>query len=132
MSDHYRKDPSPRRLYRDKEHGMICGVCAGIAEYLGAERSVVRIIALVSLFVFMPATMLAYLALCLLLPVRPPALYKDDRDEAFWRGVRTSPQGTFSSMRHRFREMEMRLQRMERYVTSSRFHLDKEFRDLQD
>jgi phage shock protein C len=86
---------------------------------------------LISLFV-MPATIIGYLVLCMLLPVRPQHLYKDERDEAFWRGVRTSPQGTFSSMRHKFREMEARLQRMERYVTSSRFNLDKEFRDLQD
>jgi len=132
MSDYRKQEPSPRRLYRDKQQGMVCGVCAGIAHYLDVDRGVVRIIALISLLIFMPATILGYTALCLLLPVRPQKLYKDERDEAFWRGMRTSPQGTFSSMRHKFREMEARLQRMERYVTSSRFDLDKEFRDLQD
>lgn len=131
MSDYRNKEPSPRRLYRDKQKGMVCGVCAGIADYLGVDRGIVRIITLISFFV-MPATILGYLAMCLLLPIRPQQLYKDERDEVFWRGMRTSPQGTFSSMRHKFREMEARLQRMERYVTSSRFNLDKEFRDLQD
>jgi hypothetical protein len=39
---------------------------------------------------------------------------------------------TVSAVRHKLREVDARLQKMERYVTSPGFNLDKEFRDLQD
>jgi phage shock protein C len=37
-----------------------------------------------------------------------------------------------SSVRYRFRDLDSRLQRLEKYVTSSRFDLDSEFRRLKD
>jgi hypothetical protein len=37
-----------------------------------------------------------------------------------------------SSVRYRFRDLDSRLQRLEKYVTSSRFALDSEFRRLKD
>ena len=69
--------------------------------------------------------------MCFLVPVKPGKLYKDEWDEKFWQGVRKSPKGTFSAVKMRFREMDMKLQRMERYITSARFNLDREFRDLE-
>jgi phage shock protein C len=123
------REASPRRLYRDKEKGKICGICAGIADYLGADVTLVRVIAVVALL-FVPAIAAVYVLLCWLLPLKPGSLYRDESDEKFWQGVRTSPKGTFSAVRLRFREMDMRLQRMERSITSKRFNLDKEFRDL--
>ncbi len=73
-----------------------------------------------------------YLALAFLLPAKPRDLYRDEREEAFWRQVRTSPQATAASVRHKFREIDARLQRMERYVISPSFGLEREFRKLQD
>jgi hypothetical protein len=35
-----------------------------------------------------------------------------------------------SSVRYRFRDLDVRLQRLEKYVTSNRFQLDSEFRRL--
>ena len=32
-----------KRLYRSRYHGMIAGVCAGIAEYFGWDPTLVRI-----------------------------------------------------------------------------------------
>ncbi len=32
------REPSPTRLYRDREKGVFCGVCAGVAEYFGLNR----------------------------------------------------------------------------------------------
>ncbi len=34
----------PKRLVRNMEKKMICGVCAGIADYFGIDVTVVRII----------------------------------------------------------------------------------------
>ena len=33
-----------KRLYKSRNNKMICGVCAGIAEYLGIDPTVVRLI----------------------------------------------------------------------------------------
>ncbi|MCI8403081.1 MAG: PspC domain-containing protein [Lachnospiraceae bacterium] len=33
-----------RRLYRKKREGMICGVCAGIGDYIGLDPTVIRLV----------------------------------------------------------------------------------------
>jgi phage shock protein C len=121
---------SPTRLYRDSERGMLFGVCAGVADYFGFRRAAVRWVTII-LTLFLPMTILVYLALAILLPRKPRALYKDSEDEKFWRSVRVEPSTTFARVRHRFRELDARVQRVERYVTSSRFKLDRDFRDLE-
>ncbi len=125
-----RDEASPQRLYRDKQRGALCGVCAGLADYFGFDVTVVRILTCVGALCF-PIIFFIYFAMCLLLPVKPAQLYRDHQDEKFWRSVRRSPSNTFSGVRHKFREMEARLERMERYVTSPRFKLDQEFQDLE-
>ena len=121
-----------RRLYRNKERGMISGVCAGLADYFGFDLALTRILTVCSCIFFAPATLLIYFGSCFLIPKRPVEPVRPVEEEKFQRAVRSSPQATLSNVRHRFREMEMRLQRMERYVTSPRFQLDREFRDLED
>ncbi len=125
------REPSPRRLYKDRENRAVCGVCAGIADYFGADVAMVRVFTVLSQFLF-PVTFLVYMALCLILPAKPRALYRDEEEEEFWQSIRVSPAATASSVRHRFRSMETRLQRMERYVTSRNFDLDRKFRDLEN
>ena len=44
----------------------------------------------------------------------------------FWRGVSNAPSDAFGSLRHRFRELNLRLERMEAYVTSKEFEIDRE------
>lgn len=120
------------RFYRDRHHGKVMGVCAGIADYFGWNVTVTRLLTIIALFWFMPATLLVYFTLGFLLPVKPDKLYDWDTDDEFWRSMRSSATGTFHDLRHRFREFELRVQRMEGYVTSRHYDLDKEFRDLED
>jgi phage shock protein C len=65
-------------------------------------------------------------------PAKPGEIYKDKKEEQFWKSVRTSPVATVASVRHKLREIDVKMQRMERYITSPGFNLDKEFRDLKD
>lgn len=118
-----------RRLYRDPQRGPFFGVCAGIADYFGFDPTGTRIVAILSLIFFMPATLLVYFGLAILLPKRS-TLALDSEADTLEREVRASPQGTLSSLRHRFRELDLRMQRMEHYITSPRFGLDREFRGL--
>ena len=62
---------SCRRLYRDKRTGIIFGVCSGIAEYFGIGTLLVRLIAVISLFFSAGLTVIVYLALTVLMRVKP-------------------------------------------------------------
>ena len=123
--------PNPRRLYRDVEHGMVAGVCAGIADYFGISRTVLRWLVFLSCAFAMPAVLFSYIAAAILLPRKPAGLYEDEDEEVFWRSVRRDPHFTCDDIRGAFRDLDRRLQGIERYVTSPRFDLDQEFRGLE-
>lgn len=125
MSDLYERK-NPHRLYRDKENAIICGVCAGLANYFGLNRKGLRLIAAVCTVFFFPFMFLAYIILTIILPVKPQDLYQDETQEKFWRGVTMAPADVFSGLSHRFRELDLRLQKMETYVTSREFDMDRE------
>ncbi len=120
-----------RRLYRDKENAMCLGVCAGIADYFGFKVGATRIVTFLVTFFFMPMLFFVYLGAGFLLPVKPDGMFETEKEEEFWRSVRRDPRSTLHEVRYRFRDLDARLQRMERYVTSPRFDLDREFRDLE-
>jgi phage shock protein C len=125
MSDlHQRKNP--HRLYRDRENAMIAGVCAGIAEYFGFNRKGVRIVVAIGTVLFLPFMMTSYIILAIILPVRPKIEQIDEEKAKFWRGVSNAPSDVFSNLKHRFRELDLRLQRMEAFVTSREFDIDRE------
>ena len=123
--------PNPRGLYRDTDNGILAGVCAGIADYFGFNLKAIRWLMVISCFFMMPGVILTYLAAAFILKPKPEGMYRDETEESFWRTVRRDPQNVFDDVRHKFRDLDMRLQRMEEYVTSSRFDLDREFKDLQ-
>lgn len=125
-----KREPNPVKFYRDPVTGKFGGVCAGLAEYFGFDLALTRILTVVAMF-FFPAIFLVYLALWMVLPTKPVTLYRDENDRDFWRGLRVSPAETLSEVRHRFRAADAKLQRMERYVTSRSFGLDREFENLE-
>ncbi len=120
------------RLHRSADNGLIAGVCAGLAEYFGVDVAITRVLVAIGAF-FFPILILAYVALALLLPKRHSI---DDEvagpDREFRRHVRAEPHSTLDSVRHRFRDLDRRLQRLEKYVTSDRYKLDREIEGLKD
>ena len=125
MSDLYERR-NPHRLYRDKDHAILAGVCAGVANYFGLNRKGLRLIAAVSTVFFAPFMIPAYIVLAIILPARPQDLYKDESQEKFFRGLSMAPSDVFSNLNHRFRELDLRLQKMEAFVTSREFNIDRE------
>jgi phage shock protein C len=120
------------RLWRDSDRGIIAGVCAGIADYIGVEPIVMRLVAVLGLVFFFPPTIVVYVILALVLRPKPPALYASPDEEAFWRGVGTAPADTLQSLKRKFVDLEARLAQMEGQVTSGDFELHRKFRDLGD
>mgnify|MGYP001822589412 FL=1 len=124
----FNKRENPHRLYRDKENAMLAGVCAGIAEYAGLSRRGTRV-AVALMTIFPPLTMfmiISYVVFALVLPTKPADLYETEEQADFWRGVSNAPADVFGSLRHRFRELNRRLKRMEAHVTSREFEIDRE------
>jgi phage shock protein C len=127
MNDFY-KHKNPHRLFRDKENAMLAGVCAGVAEYFGLNRKGVRL-ATFLLILFPPFfafVVISYVVLTIVLPVKPRELYENTEQAEFWRGVSNAPSDVFGALRHRFRELNHRLEKMEAYVTSKEFEIDRE------
>lgn len=122
------------RLYRNREEGVIAGVCAGIADYFAFDVTVTRVLVALAAIFFSPFIFVVYIVLALVLESKPPRTgpEPDEEREAVSRRVRSEPHATLRSVRYRFRELEQRLQRMEKYVTSDRFRLDREFEGLKD
>jgi phage shock protein C len=118
------------RLWRDPDRGIIAGVCAGIANYIGTEPIVVRLVAVLGLIFFFPPTVIAYVILAVVLQPKPRAFYASAEEEAFWRGVNTAPTDTLGALKAKFRDLEDRLGQMEGQVTSGEFDLHRKFRDL--
>lgn len=62
----------PKRLYRDVERGVVGGVLAGLAEYLGADIAVVRVVwILLTIFTAFFPGVIAYLVMWLVVPKKP-------------------------------------------------------------
>jgi phage shock protein C len=121
----------PLRLWRDPANGIIAGVMAGLADYVGVRPWQARALALLGLMLFPPVTFLAYVAAAILLKPRPRDRFLSPEEEGFWRAVGRDPRGTFGTLRYRFREIDRRIAGIERTVTGSDFKLRREFRDLE-
>ncbi len=59
------------RLYRSRKNKVIAGVCGGIAEYLEVDPVLVRLIAVLLLFVG-GGSLIAYIIGMIIIPERPP------------------------------------------------------------
>ncbi len=60
----------PKRLYRSTTDKMVGGVCAGLANYLGIDPTVMRLI-FVFMFLLGGHGLLVYLILWLVIPPQP-------------------------------------------------------------
>lgn len=133
MTEDSRFSPGLRnKLYRNPRRGVIFGVCAGMAEYFGFDINVTRIVVAVGALFAMPMVCGAYVVLAFLLPTKEYTGTARDYGDPVEQQVRASPHDTLASVRYRFGDLDTRLQQLEKYVTSSRYKLDREFRKLQD
>ena len=134
MTDDYTHSPNPHRLYKNKRDGVIAGVCAGLADYFNIDTALVRIGAILLLFFFAPFTVIGYIVAAIVMPQRPVWTTQrptTEEESEFWRGVSRRPEATFSNLKYRFRDLDERLQEIERVVTSDEWKLRREFREIE-
>jgi len=60
-----------KKLTRSLSDRMFAGVCAGLAEYLGMDPTVIRLIFVLLFFVSGPGILLAYLIMMIIVPEEP-------------------------------------------------------------
>lgn len=64
----------PRKLYRSRKNSMIAGVCGGLAEYLGMDPTMMRLLyVIISLFSAAFPGVIAYIIAVFIVPL-------EDRD----------------------------------------------------
>lgn len=148
------------QMYRDTQNARIAGVCAGIANYFGLERWLVRILAVTAFFLLAgPFMFIAYIA-CWFILDKQPVNGVDKEEQAIyaagsnhkgkgWKNPEVSdekshkvsvktkvwqagepPKQAFHDISSRFREAELRLRKVEKYVTSREFQLNREINQL--
>lgn len=128
MSRAYARDE--RRFRRSSDCAMLGGVCAGLAEYFGFNLKATRLLAVIGFFLNPPLAVVAYLAAVMLVPADSTRPRPNAVDAGFKRSVRSSPGQAMNDVRGRFQALDRRLARLEKYVTSGRYRLDAEFREL--
>ena len=125
----------PKKLYRDTANGKIGGVCAGLAEYLGLEIWIVRIIAVSGFLLgFGFFATIAYIAAMLMIEKKPATLHTQyDHDlqvkQTPWQQGKSAPM-VLSELDLKLTQLERKVSLVESYVTSREFELNRQFRQL--
>ncbi|WP_111979132.1 envelope stress response membrane protein PspC [Algibacillus agarilyticus] len=127
-------------IKRNTDNGKIAGVCAGIADYYGWETWLVRIIAVSGLFLSGSFFFFAYIALWIILDKKPSGrnwrsnLTRDDNihfeiKSKVWQAGEP-PKRAFHEIKATFDHLEVKLQKIERYVTSKQYSVNREINRL--
>lgn len=127
--EHHR--PVRTRFWRNKRDGKVMGVCAGIADYVGMDPTMVRILFVASVFLSGGSTIPIYFIAGFMSDERPNDMLDNDADERrFWQGVRASPSRSAQEIRSRMREIDRRLADVEQMITTQNRALDHEIERL--
>ena len=133
-----RRQRRPKRLYRDKENGFFGGVCAGIANYFGVEAWIVRLLTVtLAIFTSFLLVLIAYVVLVIVIDPKPK--YEDEWDDFVdeeeqlsesLSSLHASPKLALRVASADLRSVELRLRRLETYVTSPKYNLDRGFHEM--
>jgi phage shock protein C len=61
----------PKRLVRSREDRWLSGVCGGVAQYLGVDPNLVRLVVVIGTILGFGSLLLAYVAAWILMPEAP-------------------------------------------------------------
>ncbi|MDP1929828.1 MAG: PspC domain-containing protein [Gammaproteobacteria bacterium] len=140
-ADHFRNLDYRKQMYRNPRRGRLAGVCSGIADYLEVSTTVVRVVTLLSFFLFGPFTFFAYCVCWIVLEKNPNEAQfrrskKQRRRERHGAAVQpeVSPEMVETEVRESislslrecsaaFNRIESRLREVEAYITSKKFRL---------
>lgn len=129
-----------KKLYRIPEEGKVMGVCAGLADYFQINVTAVRVLTIIgAAMTGGTPIIIAYFVLGFALETKPLSYFGNEHsasnsDAEFWREMDKAdqdPRYSAGELRRRFKDIERRTRDMEAYMTSKRFKLDRELRNLE-
>ncbi len=128
---------SKRELYRDPVNGKISGVCAGVANYFGAEVWLIRIVVIsAALLGGTFLVLLAYIAMTFMLEKQPMTYTENIKSQQEhtlkskpWQKGQ-SPDQLLSVLENDFSRLDNKIRSMEAYVTSDAYRVNREFNKL--
>ena len=114
-----------RGLYRSR-HGVIFGVCRGIAEYLNFSVFWTRVLAVCAMF-FTGILLLVglYLLAALLMKPEPVLPLETEADAEFYQSFTSSRSMALHRLKRTFDNLDRRIQRVESIVTARDFDWDR-------
>ncbi len=111
-----------RGLYRSR-HGMIAGVCRGVAEYLDISVFWFRVIVVLVVFftVTFPIAIVLYVVAALVMKPEPVEPFASGADREFYDSYMSSRPLAIDRLRRTYEALDRRVCRMESIVTSRDF-----------
>lgn len=61
----------PKKLYRNTQNKMICGVCSGLGDYFNIDPTIVRLLFVVLSLLSLGTGLIAYIIMCIVVPEAP-------------------------------------------------------------
>jgi phage shock protein C len=115
-------------LYRSR-HGLIMGVCKGVADYFDFSVFWTRVITLLLLLVtgFWPMAVI-YFAAALIMKPEPTLPPQANGERDFYDSYLRSRKTAIERLKRRYENLNRRIQRMEHVVTSKEFDWDHRLR----
>jgi len=114
-------------LYRSR-HGVLLGVCRGIADYFDIKVLWVRTIMVIIFLLsgFWPVIGI-YLVAALLMKPEPPQSFASEDERYFYDSYAHSPQSAAQRLKKKFNDLDRRIRRMEDNVTGREFEWERKF-----
>lgn len=114
-------------LYRSR-HGVLLGVCRGIADYFDIKVFWVRTIMVIIFLLsgFWPVIGI-YLVAALLMKPEPPQSFTNEDERTFYDSYAHSPQSAAQRLKKKFNDLDRRIRRMEDSVTGREFEWERKF-----
>lgn len=133
--DHFRNVDYRKKFYKNPKERKFLGVCAGLADYLEVDVSIVRIVVVLTCLIPGSFVPIAYFIAYFILDNKPDPITatQDQKYSKVRETLNESKQfkhSTFNSCSRKYSSLHERLARIEAYVTSNRFKLDREFKNI--
>lgn len=116
-------------LYRSR-HGVLFGVCRGLANYFDLSAFWIRALAVAVLIMTGLWPMVGiYLVAALIMKPEPVRPIRDDDEREFYHSYVHSRESAARRIRRRARDLERRIRRLEDSVTSREFEWERRIRE---
>lgn len=143
-ANHFRNVDYRKQMYRNTGNKRIAGVCSGIADYLEVSPRKIRLVTVLSFFLFGPFTFFVYGVLWIVLERNPEGYHSSRGRRSHKRGCRHSPADdpilapetqtaesrsnasialSMQECSAAFNKLETRLRGVEAFITSKKFRL---------